>query len=227
MPTSPPSPSTPCQLLGTAFVKPGSARRWLLAAPGVLQVVLLIYFLKGFGELRGPCLGVQGCPMLAPSPPTSSLTPHLPDCFVQLCNSQSRHLLNCNGFGSLGSSISRSSRFALLQVEQLCLQIWGVTRMDTSPLPPTPHPPPPRAVALTLIPTLEGAESCPQTPAPSSASSQSSPSSSSPPSLLCTPQHSPILPEAALGSPAPAHLGGGWGCAYPAWPSAPGRAQPE
>lgn len=146
------SPSTPRQLLGTAFVKPGSTRRWLLAAPGVLRVVLLIYFLKRFGELRGPCLGVQGCPTLSPSPPTSSVPPHLPDCFVQVCNSQSRRLLNCDGFGSLGSSISRSGWFALLQVEQLCLQIWEVTRMDI----------PPHAVALTLIPALEGASPRPQ-----------------------------------------------------------------
>lgn len=159
----PASSRTGCKgilMLGAGFVKPGSLRRWLLAAPGVLQVVSFTYlFLERFGELRGPYLGVQLLASLLEcrAAPRSlhHLQPHLSLSTFQIVSfkcitSQSRRSLNCDGFGSPGSSISRSGRFDLLRVINLfpaasaSFAARGVTRIEPphlcSGFDPQPNP---------------------------------------------------------------------------------------
>lgn len=91
-PQSPSAPAGSCMAckgtpgLGTAFVKPGSLRQWLLAAPRPLQAVFFHLFSEKFGARR--VLGVH------------PLQPHLSLSTLQIgsfkcITSQSRHSLNC------------------------------------------------------------------------------------------------------------------------------------
>lgn len=129
MPSSPSSPSAPHQLphrlqgqLGAGFIKAGSFRWRLLAALGVFLSLIIHFsftylFSKRLGEgvptweSRLECGAALCLPHLLP-PLLSINTSHIVP--FKCITSQSRHSLNCNGFGSLGSSISSSGWFALM-----------------------------------------------------------------------------------------------------------------
>lgn len=115
VPSSPPSPSAPHQLshrlqgqLGAVFVKPCSFRQQLLAAPG--DFLSLICFPRGLeraSRLEGVKTGMQSAALCLPHPLSSLPSINTSQIAPFKCiTSQSRHSLNCNGFGSPWSSIS-------------------------------------------------------------------------------------------------------------------------
>lgn len=152
---SPRSPSAPHQLphrlqgqLGAGFVKPGSFRCQLLAAPGVFLSLIIHFsftylFSKRFGEgvpaweSRLEC----GAALCLPHPFPSLLSINTSQIVLLKCiTSQSRHSLNCNGFGSLGSSINSSGWFALIWANKPLS--WSSSFICSSGGSPgwTPHP---------------------------------------------------------------------------------------
>lgn len=150
---------------GASFVKPGSLRRWLLAAPGVLRVVSFTYlFSERFGELRGLYLGVQMLECSAAPRLLHPLQPHLSVNTFQIVSfkwvtSQSRHSLNYDGFGSPESSINKKEPVCSAAGDKPLS--WGSSFIYSFGGGSQGWTPPP-AVGLSLSPILEGAESLPQ-----------------------------------------------------------------